>query len=241
MSNRWMDGGERMSGNRVYLRLTVLVFVLGLLGVFTAVKPVHAAGTCGSGVTQPVVFLTRSGLEQPFARLKADPVAPFLDVATNQTMVSVRSLVSSFANNAMTEWDQQSRTAHFAQGSNLLSIHFPTGTISTSVAQVNGQSYYMNAFICNGTIIAPARSITDAFRVGLKWYADQTVVADPTWPYVGTEVVARPVYTYNARIAEGAGTGRLFKACDTEPQETGLWAPVRRAARSVACYLLRGD
>lgn len=158
-----------------------LVLGIGLLLFgWSSFRLVHASGDRCGLVENRVKVVGRSGEGRPFVALDDLGEAPFLSPTTNETIVALRPLTSILSNATDVVWNESTRTAQFRHGDHLLSVEI--GTSDETRAQLDGHPYPLRAFVCDGRLHAPLRSVTDAFGLEVRWYhSEQTAVIDPVW------------------------------------------------------------
>jgi hypothetical protein len=137
-------------------------------------------GRCGL-VENQVEVLARGGAGRAFVALDDLGEAPFIDPASGETIVSLRSLFTIMADKGGVRWDESSRTALFQYEAHQFSIQLgPEGGVVNT--RLDGTSYPLRAYLCDGHLHAPLRSVTDGLGLELRWYpSDRTAVIDPVW------------------------------------------------------------
>jgi hypothetical protein len=220
----------------------VVVVLVSLVQAFG--QPSLQAGShCGSPGSRPVTLLARPGAGTSFTTIGAAGAAPYLDNYTGTTMVPVRSLVAVIsAIDGAIRWDEPTRTATFIRSGLSLSFSFDPGSRSSDRALVNGQSVAIHSIICDDRLYAPARFVSNALGVSLKWYPDGTVVVDPAWGLAGPTKSDPDLALLRATTSN---TTTPIKRCEPVPNRLSevLRSPVSaywQATRATACQILRG-
>lgn len=251
---RSYEMNAKVKGIGLFMGVLLLLFQGGGLGPGRAAE---AAEDCLPEGRTSVTFLSRPGLGHPFVKLGTDGNSPYLDPNSHQTMVFVRSLFTSLSMGpGAVAWDGEQRTATFVHGNNSLAVTIPPGTTRMSTALLNGRTYPLSSFVCNGQLYAPARAITDALGLELKWYRNNTAVVDPAWRLLkGAETKAPPRASGQSTSPASqpprahpdlAGTIRLSPtaSCQDWPESildlfTSPSVTTRQAALAAACRLVR--
>jgi hypothetical protein len=212
--------------------LCVSILLIGWAGF----HGVEAHGERCAVVQNQVRLLARPGEGRSFVSLAELGDTPFLDPKTGETIAALRPLLTALSGPQGVRWDEQIRVASFYHGGHEITIALPQGNQASLETKLDGKSYPLRAYLCDGRLYAPVRQMTDALGLEVRWYhTDQTVVIDPVW----TEGVSD-------RRSEAATPGRPRRPTQCSDVDDLSWADLLtdplgawdRTVRRTACAML---
>lgn len=193
-----------------------------LLGWSTFKAASASSDRCGL-VAHRVSVVARGGPGRAFIGLDDVGEIPFIDPKTGETIVPLRSLFTILAEEGAVSWSESARTAQFRYGGHELTVRVaPEGSAVTTL--LDGHPYPLRAYLCDGRLHGPLRSITEALDLEVRWYhADRTAVIDPVW-----RSAAQPQ-------PEPAPVAPARPAACSSSEQVGWWEHV---VRRTACALI---
>lgn len=167
------------------MRTRRIILLVSVLMVAWAVLPgkgpeAEAAGIgCLPADRMPVTVLVRGAAAEHFAGLDGGAVDPYIDRRSGKTMVPMRALFDLLSPGVdSVRWYDDIRTATFWYRGKTLALRFPPGVNEATSAMLDGKTYTMQAFLCNGRAWVSVRSVADILGVDVEYHDPGIAVLD---------------------------------------------------------------